>query len=688
MKINKLAIAIVLSITTCVTSVSPALAVEVAGDGASTAVLGEDFNNEVIMEEEKTVDVSALGNSENNENEQEQEDQDNNPLDNLNEESDSANESDTVIISEEEVEEAASTESSAAEAIDETAIEANTAVETVPAEELDESKISSEAKAASVFAGGSGTESDPYKVSNAAQLDAVRYYPEKHFVQTSDIDLSGINWKPILDEEASSWGGYNGNGFSISNLTITSCNTGYIGVFGCAGYIDNLTVKNARIEITKNDGIDELCVGIIAGYAQLDHCSAQGRITVTIKDNSNCDIGGLAGSSPSVENSHSDVNINVTHNGSGICRIGGIAGTSLYGWINKSYSKGSITSSGKGSVRIGGILGESYANTNVSKCINYCNIESNGTNSNNSIAGIISRISLNGDPLVEYSVNFGDIKDSKKRVAYASGIGGNGQTSEFSIHECYSLGDIEGNSNSGRIYTADVMNANTAGNIGYGKAIVNGKIPTGGLLPSGYNGMNMSASDIRSSISNILTSCGCGWKEPRNRIVFTPKVILSTSTYVYNGKVRRPSVTVKKGNTKLAASNYTVTYASGRKNPGTYKVTVKLKGNYFGAKTVSFKIIPKTTAITSLKPASKKLTVKWKKQAAQVTGYQIQCATDSKFTKNKKTVTVKGATKTAKAITGLLGGKKYYVRIRTYKTVSGKNYYSTWSKLKAATVKK
>ena len=51
-------------------------------NGASTAVLGEDFDNEVIMEEEKTVDVSALGNSENNENEQEQ---DNNPLDTLNE---------------------------------------------------------------------------------------------------------------------------------------------------------------------------------------------------------------------------------------------------------------------------------------------------------------------------------------------------------------------------------------------------------------------------------------------------------------------------------------------------------------------------------------------------------------------------------------------------------------------------
>ena len=180
-------------------------------------------------------------------------------------------------------------------------------------------------------------------------------------------------------------------------------------------------------------------------------------------------------------------------------------------------------------------------------------------------------------------------------------------------------------------------------------------------------------------------------KEQTFRILpkkITPTVALSTTTYVYNGKVRKPAVTVKSGSTKLAASNYTVTYASGRKNPGTYKVTVKLKGNYSGTKSVSFKINPKPTTLSTLKPGSKKMTVKWKKQAVQTTGYQIQYATDSKFTKNKKIVTVKGAAKTGKTITGLRGGRKYYVRIRTYKTVSGKNYYSTWSRSKATTVKK
>lgn len=73
--------------------------------------------------------------------------------------------------------------------------------------------------------------------------------------------------------------------------------------------------------------------------------------------------------------------------------------------------------------------------------------------------------------------------------------------------------------------------------------------------------------------------------------------------------------------------------------------------------------------------------------SSRITGYQIQLATDKNFTKNKKTVTVKGYNKVSKKVTGLKGGKKYYVRIRTYKTVGG-TYYSPWSKVKTVKVKK
>lgn len=153
-------------------------------------------------------------------------------------------------------------------------------------------------------------------------------------------------------------------------------------------------------------------------------------------------------------------------------------------------------------------------------------------------------------------------------------------------------------------------------------------------------------------------------------------------------------MTVKNGTTVLAkGTDYTVSDASGRKNVGSYKVTVKLKGNYSGSNTVSFKIIPKGTTLGTLTPASNAVAVKWTKQAkkmstSRITAYQIQLATDSGFTKNKKTVTVRGYSTVSWKVTKLLGGKKYYVRIRTYKTVNDVKYYSKWSKAKTVTTKK
>ena len=98
-------------------------------------------------------------------------------------------------------------------------------------------------------------------------------------------------------------------------------------------------------------------------------------------------------------------------------------------------------------------------------------------------------------------------------------------------------------------------------------------------------------------------------------------------------------------------------------------------------------INPKGTTLKKLTAGKKKLTVKWKKQAAQTTGYEIQYSTNKNFKSGNKTVTVKGAKKASKVIKGLKSKKKYYLRIRTYKTVNGKKYYSSWSKSKSVKVK-
>ena len=95
--------------------------------------------------------------------------------------------------------------------------------------------------------------------------------------------------------------------------------------------------------------------------------------------------------------------------------------------------------------------------------------------------------------------------------------------------------------------------------------------------------------------------------------------------------------------------------------------------------------IPSTT-ITSVKTKSEAFMIKWKKKT-NIAGYQIQYSTNSKFKKGNKTIKIKKAKTVSKKITGLKPSKKYYVRIRTYKIVNKKTYYSSWSKKKNVTTK-
>ncbi|MGN0458693.1 MAG: fibronectin type III domain-containing protein [Eubacterium sp.] len=193
-----------------------------------------------------------------------------------------------------------------------------------------------------------------------------------------------------------------------------------------------------------------------------------------------------------------------------------------------------------------------------------------------------------------------------------------------------------------------------------------------------------------SANGKIVKSCTVCKKTLSTTVI--PKasnVKLSTTSYTYNGKVKTPSVTVKdsKGKTLKKNTDYTVSYANGRKNVGKYAVKITFKGKYSGTKTLYFTIKPKSTSISSLTAGSKKFTVRWKKQNSQTTGYQIQYSTSSKFT-NAKTVTVSKNSTTSKTVSKLKAKKKYYVRVRTYKTVNGTKYYSAWSKYKAVTTKK
>jgi hypothetical protein len=166
------------------------------------------------------------------------------------------------------------------------------------------------------------------------------------------------------------------------------------------------------------------------------------------------------------------------------------------------------------------------------------------------------------------------------------------------------------------------------------------------------------------------------------RNIWNTSVTVSKTSYTYDGKAKKPKVTVKYFDGKdINSQYYTVTYKNNKK-VGEATVTVKFKGDYSGTLKTTFKIKPAATTLKTVSSEkTKTITVKWKKQTIQTTGYQIQYSTSSKFTKNTTshvTVTVKSG-KLATTISKLSAKKTYYVRIRTYSKVSGKYYYSAWS---------
>lgn len=123
------------------------------------------------------------------------------------------------------------------------------------------------------------------------------------------------------------------------------------------------------------------------------------------------------------------------------------------------------------------------------------------------------------------------------------------------------------------------------------------------------------------------------------------------------------------------------------KGPGVAKITVKAAAttDYKAAsKTVTVTVAPKKQGISLVNKIKKQLTIKWKKNT-KASGYQVVYSTNKKFT-GKKTVR-KAKTTTSYKIKGLKKGKKYYVKVRSYKTVNGKRIYGAYSTVKKATIK-
>lgn len=212
-------------------------------------------------------------------------------------------------------------------------------------------------------------------------------------------------------------------------------------------------------------------------------------------------------------------------------------------------------------------------------------------------------------------------------------------------------------------------------------------------------GTSSGVSKATSAASKRAKSAGAKAKSTSRKSLKKAKVKLSKTTLPYTGKAQKPKVTVKLGGKKLKAKrDYMLVYSKGRKNVGTYKVTIKGKGAYKGKLAKTFKIVPKASAVKKLKAqknsdGSNGFIVTWKKVRGK-TGYELRWSTSKKL-KGSEKVRFAASSPFAKKTTAPLlvrtkawHGKKLYVQVRAFQKVKGKTYRSAWSKAKAVKLKK
>jgi hypothetical protein len=220
------------------------------------------------------------------------------------------------------------------------------------------------------YAEGSGTETDPYLIYTAEQLNIIGLFPcdwDKHFKLMADIDLSeytgtefniigyGIGWWGSFENKLPFTGVFNGNGKTISNFSYSSTEQeSYTGIFG---YIEGATLENIYL-IDPNIDVDkEEYVGSLVGfslYGTITMCHVQGGNVCGASE-----VGGLVG------NNHGTiaqcVSLTTVSGGS---RIGGLAGYHGYGAISNCYSLSNVT----GMRCIGGLVGYSDFQATIVNC--------------------------------------------------------------------------------------------------------------------------------------------------------------------------------------------------------------------------------------------------------------------------------------------------------------------------------
>ena len=331
------------------------------------------------------------------------------------------------------------------------------------------------------FSGGVGSKEDPYQVSSIKELNAIRYdmTPNTHYIQTADIDLIDVEWEPIGRSPSWNnegivkfWGVFDGNSYTISNMTITSISSENesLGLFGVnAGVLRNIQLSEITIDV---DIHNECCYADIGGIAGINegtitNCTVDGMIR------SSCDIfiqneaeylgwtpiqrvGGIVGiGNCSNCKNYADISASGQYeieymNNHEACEVicGGVVGFpgTVNSEIRNCINYGSVHSSADGFAIAGGISGKDGS---INYCVNYGNISSNSlalemyTYYCQSNAGGI--VGVTSADLSSHCVNFGDVSATKTcedSGCSAGGIAGQiGYYYAGDISDCYNFAD-------------------------------------------------------------------------------------------------------------------------------------------------------------------------------------------------------------------------------------------------------
>ena len=175
--------------------------------------------------------------------------------------------------------------------------------------------------------------------------------------------------------------------------------------------------------------------------------------------------------------------------------------------------------------------------------------------------------------------------------------------------------------------------------------------------------------DLGGSLKTIPLGC---FYESNIGSIFIPKTVKTIKQYAFEKNDDSE-------NGKISNVYYNGTKAQWNK-------VKKQSKNSLLYKAKMYYITTPATALTKLTKYKKAFKATWKKKSG-INGYQIQYALNSKFTKSVKLSTVTGKNTNSKKISKLKAKRTYYVRVRTYKIVNGKTYYSSWSKTKKVKTK-